>query len=146
MAEERLRKVIEAYGADPARWPNEAALDPAAVAGADPVVLAEAKRLDALLAVAKPAADPIGEKRVLAGLARLPAQPRPAWERARSARPRRGLDGGLWTRFAGLLAASLVGLVLGLSDLAAPIGPDEADLAPDFAALVLDETPMAGLE
>lgn len=146
MAGNRLRRVIEAYGADPARWPREAdRAGPAAGAGADPAVLAEARRLDALLARAKPAADPIAEKRLLAALARLPAQPRPAWERTdfRAAKPGRGLNAGLWTRLAGLAAASLLGVVLGLSDIAAPAGLDDE---PDFAALVLDETPMAGLE
>ena len=146
MSGDRLRKMIGAYGADPARWPREAGrVGPATINGADPAVLAEAKRLDALLAKAKPSADSIAEKRIMAALARLPAQPRPVWERAGfpPAKPGRGLDAGFWTRLAGLVAASLLGVVLGWSDIAVPAGLDDE---PDFAALVLDETPMAGLE
>ena len=146
MADDRLRKVIEAYGADSSRWPSEVGrAGPAALEGVDSAVLVEARCLDMLLAKAKPGPDPIAEKRILAALSRLPAQPRPAWEQAGfwHAKPGQSLGAGLWTRLAGLVAASLLGVVLGLSDIVAPGGLDEE---PDFAALVLDETPMAGLE
>lgn len=57
LGESRLMEIIEAYGADPARWPAEAQDAAAAIARQAPetksavtLALAEARRLDALLA------------------------------------------------------------------------------------------------
>lgn len=116
----RLQRLIEAYGADPARWPAEerdaavrrAAGDPAAQAA-----LAEARQLDDLLdrleapeagALSLPAALPAQQRPFLAGLA--------SWR--------------LWPGVAVLAMASVLGVAIGLSDIADRVaGASNGDVA-----------------
>ena len=84
MKAERFQAIVEAYGADPARWPEaerDAALGYAGQTGeAARAVLAEARALDAGLAVhAAPLPDAAAFARALkgAGAALTPAGPRP---------------------------------------------------------------------
>lgn len=147
---QRLATVLEAYGADPARWPQGERAALMALAAADPRaagLVSEAHALDRLLAT-PPARDPAGEARLIAAIvARAEAKAqdtRPVASRAgvvdlasaRDARrhpptpqPRfRPAAGTL--RAAGLLAASLlVGLYLGVSGVAGPAVVGLAEVA-----------------
>lgn len=138
---QRLASVLEAYGADPARWPPGERTRLVALTAADAQaakLVAEARALDRLLAT-PPARDRAAEANLLEAIvARAEATPQPKAETvhgaevidlddardarrqtpARQARMRPAA--GTW-RAAGLLAASLlVGLYLGVSGIAAP--------------------------
>ena len=130
----RFRRLIAAYGADPARWP------PGQRARADALLarsvkaralLAEARAFDALLmADAKPPAD---EPLAAAIIARATALPQ---ERAPVVAPRRAvaLDWSLarlWPQALGLAAAAVLGFVIGWTDLlpGSAAGDDAIDLA-----------------
>lgn len=138
---QRLAAVLEAYGADPARWPAAERASLTALTAADPraaALVAEARALDRLLAT-PPARDPTAEARLLEEImARAAATQRPRAEpghdsavvdlssarearrRAPSRQPSALPAAGTW-RAAGLLAASLlVGLYLGASGIAGP--------------------------
>jgi len=114
----RFRRLIAAYGADPARWPPgqrgraEALLTRSAPARA---LLAEAQAFDALLmADAKP---PAGEQLAAAIIVRATAAPQ---ERAPAPTHAIGVDWSLsrlWPQAVGLAAAAVLGFVIGWTDL-----------------------------
>ena len=114
----RFRRLIAAYGADPARWPPgqrgraEALLARSPTARA---LLAEAQVFDSLLlADAKPPAD---EQLVAAIMARTIDVPQ---ERAPAPARGVGLERSLprlWPQAVGLAAAAVLGLVVGWADL-----------------------------
>jgi hypothetical protein len=137
------RRLIEAYGADPKRWPVEADRPVEALDDLHET-LSAARRLDGLLASADHVVDRDAEQRVMARLSLLPKQDRPTMA-AHSWRRRLGrvLEEALWPKVAGLALASLLGMAIGLSDLTSFMPDEDSD---DLVALVLDETPMAGLE
>ena len=136
MNETRLKRLIEAYGAEPERWPAGdraaalALLDASAEARA---MVVEARRLDRLLE-----AVPVGStapaataalRRKIAALLDAPAPAAPAnrvtigpWSRTR-----------LWASVAGLAAAGVIGFVVGVTQLP-PVG-DQADIG-DLRELV----------
>ncbi len=128
----RFRRLIAAYGADPARWPPgqrgraEALL--ARSTGAR-TLLAEAQRLDALLeADVKPPAD---EQLAAAIIARATSAPQ---ERAPAPARAIALDWSLsrlWPQAVGLAAAAVLGFVIGWTDLLPADfgGGDTIDLA-----------------
>jgi hypothetical protein len=137
------RRLIEAYGADPKRWPVEADRPVEALDDLHET-LSAARRLDGLLAAADHSVDRDAEQRVMARLSLLPRQDRPtmaafSWQR----RLVRMLEEALWPKVAGLAMASLLGMAIGLTDLTNFTADDDSD---DLVTLVLDETPMAGLE
>jgi len=126
----RFRRLIEAYGADPARWPaGERSRAEALLARSDRArrLLAEAQALDAvLMADARPAAD---ERLAAAVIARATAAP----QERRPKQPREfRLDWSLarlWPQAVGLAAAAVLGFVVGWSDLLPPsAGDDTVDL------------------
>ena len=130
----RFRRLIEAYGADPTRWPDaERSRAEALLARSDRArrLLAEARALDALLlADAKPAAD----ERLAAAVidyATAASQERPLPQ------PREFRLGWslpqLWPQALGLAAAAVLGFVVGWTDLlpARQGGADAVDLV-DF--------------
>jgi hypothetical protein len=129
----RFRRLIEAYGADPTRWPaGERSRAEALLNRSDRArrLLAEAQALDALLMTdAKPAAD---ERLAAAIVARATAAPqeRPL-EQPREFRLGWSLP-RLWPQAVGLAAAGVLGFVVGWTDLL-PSAPraDTVDLA-DF--------------
>jgi anti-sigma factor RsiW len=129
MTPDRLRTIIAAYGAAPARWPAderaaaEALLARSAEARA---LLAEAADIDAALdraLLTPPQLDPVA----LAAAASARPQPR------RRAAARRIDFGALfgWPRFAALAAAAIAGIVIGVSGIgpaSSPASGGESDL------------------
>ena len=114
----RFRRLIAAYGADPARWPpGQRSRGEALLAGSPTAraLLAEAQAFDALLlADAKPPAD---EQLAAAIVARATAAPQ---ERAPAPARAIVLDWSLsrlWPQAVGLAAAAVLGFVIGWTDL-----------------------------
>jgi hypothetical protein len=129
---DRLAAVLDAYGADPARWPAaDRARFAQAIAGAPPAGMGEARALDALLSAAASPEPPAGAMdRLMARAAAPPAavsgeplrmSPRPARPQA----PRLKLA-PVWTALAASLLlgfwAGSAGLVDGVLLDAAPEG------------------------
>jgi len=133
----RFRRLIEAYGADPARWPppeRAAALALLATSAQARSALEDVRRLDALLAAdRKPAADASLAASVVT---RATAQPQDRAERSN----RRLEPGGwslprLWPQAAGLLAAALLGFAIGWANLLpSAFGGDEIVDLSDYVA------------
>jgi hypothetical protein len=133
----RFRRLIEAYGADPARWPppeRAAALALLATSAQARAALEDARRLDALLAAdRRPAPDASLAESIIA---RAAAQPQ-----ERPARSDRRLEPGgwslprLWPQAAGLLAAALLGFAVGWANLLpSAFGGDETVDLSDYVA------------
>jgi len=133
----RFRRLIEAYGADPARWPppeRAAALALLATSAQARSALEDVRRLDALLAAdRRPAADASLAASVVT---RATAQPQDRAERSN----RRLEPGGwslprLWPQAAGLLAAALLGFAIGWANLLpSAFGGDEIVDLSDYVA------------
>lgn len=135
----RLKRLLEAHGAEPRRWPEgerAAALDLLAGSPAARAALEAAARLDGLLGGVAPE-DPVATAALRARIAALAATP------ARRAAPR-GWSGWsigpwpvrrLWPQAMGLVAAAVIGFVVGIGHPPSPAadgldpGPDLADLA-----------------
>ena len=119
MTIERLRQILDAFGADPARWPKaerEAVLALLATSPEAQCLRDEARRLDALLNEASEAIElRLDAKGVVAAIRdatenvhRLPKSPR--WKFPLT---------GAWPGFAGLAAAAAAGFIVGWMGLAA---------------------------
>jgi hypothetical protein len=128
----RFRRLIAAYGADPARWPpGQRSRAEALLARSDTArtLLAEAQAFDSLLMTdARPVAD---EQLAAAIIARATAVPQ---ERAPLSARAFALDWSLsrlWPQAVGLAAAAVVGFVIGWTDLLPANfgGGDTIDLA-----------------
>ena len=128
----RFRRLIAAYGADPARWPPgrrtraEALLARSNQARA---LLAEAQAFDALLRTdAKPPADAPLAAAIIARATALPQERAAGPVRASFVvewSPRR-----LWPQAVGLAAAAVIGFVVGWTDLLpGSFGGETIDLA-----------------
>lgn len=130
-SESQLIELVEAWGADPAAWPDEARTPAAVAALMDPTpglahALAEARKIDDLLTRLPVVQAPAG----LAGriLADAPAPRRARWRGLRDIFAAAGPTGVLWP--AGAALASLAtGVFIGLQMVSAhePVGSgDEA--------------------
>ena len=127
----RFRRLIAAYGADPARWPpgrRAQAQGLLARSSAARALLAEAQAFDSLLmADAKAPAD---DRLAATIIARTTATPQ---ERASALDRAIALDWSLarlWPQAVGLAAAAVLGFVIGWSDLLPEdFGGDTIDLA-----------------
>jgi hypothetical protein len=147
----RFQRLLDVYGADPARWPQperDAAerllASDAAAAGA----LAQARALDAL--IVRDAQAPADATRVLRALAarRLPSQRRRfLWRRW----PSELLTlefAPAWPRVAALAGVAVLGFVIGLSDLGPiAVGTNSDDLTSivadnDIGAVVFAPDPL----
>lgn len=108
MNAERLAEILEAYGADPKRWPADerAAAEALLAAGAGAEALAEARALDAALAT-----DDAGAPSEL------------LMRRLQRAAPR----AVSWRAAAALAACAVLGLVLGYGGAMRLAPPDAAD-------------------
>lgn len=110
MTEKRLLSIIEAYGADPERWPEDEREDALSLLehSTTAIAIQEAARLDTLLAKS-PAPGPSLALR--AGIASIPARhgagtsslSRLFWP-----------FGAIWQPAIGLAAAAIIGLVVGV--------------------------------
>lgn len=136
----RFTRLIEAYGADPAHWPeDERAAAERHLAG-DPsarAALEEARRLDALLE--RLPAPP--EAPSIALPMNLPAQRRPALQRLLHLG--RGAAWAMWPRVAALAMASVLGVLIGLSSIGDQLYPAQDS---DATASVFDSAPTGGWE
>jgi hypothetical protein len=124
------RRPSEAYGADPARWPADRR------GVVDPAELESARRLDALLDRAAPRETAESETRIAAALAVLPPQDR---RRLWAFPGRFAVTAPVrtpWPAFAALAMASVIGVLIGISDIGASIGG-----GPDSDYSELDDTP-----
>jgi hypothetical protein len=117
MTRARAEEILDAYGADPARWPAAERDALRAMIAAEPALAAArdaARRLDAALGV-------------------LPPPPALALNPVAIAAAARRLRGGaaparrLWARAAGLAAAALVGVWVGWSGIVNPPGDERED-------------------
>jgi hypothetical protein len=122
---ERFRQLIEAYGAEPTRWPaaeQDAAQALTAANAQAAALLAEAAGLDRLLDQAAPLAPPIVDAEALIARATATPQSRQAdaAERHRAGGGGRGASANgrsLWLRAASLAAAALIGFIIGATQL-----------------------------
>ncbi|HEX9462856.1 MAG TPA: hypothetical protein VGB82_09675 [Alphaproteobacteria bacterium] len=116
----RLKTLLDAYGADPRRWPaaERAAAQALLVSSVDArAAVQDAQRLDALLDRVPVSADAVADPALLAAIIATtvpPAGRRPArpWTEAFAARFAFG-----WPNFAALAAAAVVGFLIGWTDL-----------------------------
>jgi hypothetical protein len=117
----RLREVLAAYGADPARWPAGERDRLAALAESEPELLAEAREIDKVLARAKVPLVPAGAAaRLLARAGQVTPQGTViAFDRAR-ARARTPIWS--WGAAAALAASFGLGIFLGTTNFAARFG------------------------
>lgn len=117
-AQDRLARLVAAYGADPARWPEQ---DRGLAALLDPAMAGEARALDALLAQTPPPAPPsaalIGQ--IMDG---APAASEPWWRMVWPQTPK-------WAPAAALSVALLAGFGTGALVPAQGIDDDTLELA-----------------
>ncbi len=122
MNQYRLQELIEAYGADPARWPADERDAARALLAQSPDALAaqaRARRLDEALDGVSPTAVAAAGDRILRSLDRLPRQI--------PATP--ALIAGALPRAAMLAAASVAGIIIGLGGVDGRMpAPTEADV------------------
>jgi hypothetical protein len=146
MTEERFSALVDAYGANPDRWPDEERT--AAIAFRDGSLAAQAAAeragaLDGLLDAARPngdVSDDLRDRIARLAPARTAAPSIPLWQAARKV-------GASWQRIA---ATALVGIAVGIlfAELALSPGDDSALLAsaiPEPGMLTAElEAPLAG--
>lgn len=134
MTQERFLEILEAYGADPARWPEAEREAAQAYADAHPDLVAQAieteRQLDALLGPAEAQVSPLLEARIL----RHAPKPRPAvFEN--------------WHLTGAVAAAVLLAVTIGFgSNLVGSEPEDELYFYDDFAGLEDDWTDWLGEE
>ena len=136
MGLDRFRELLEAYGAEPRRWPaNERAMAQALL-GENPQardIRAKAATIDALLDRNAPLAPPIIDAEILIG--QITDKPQ---AQVLAFRPtRRPATGSFWLKVGSLAAAAMIGFLVGVSQLAnigetsAPTsGLELADISP----------------
>ncbi len=140
----RFRRLIAAYGADPARWPpGQRAQAEALLArsNAARALLAEAQAFDSLLmADSKPPTDEQLAAAIIARATAAPQDHQPSPTRAIT------LDWSLsrlWPQAVGLAAAAMLGFVIGWTDLLpGNFGGDTIDLADILDAGIDDSGPL----
>lgn len=143
----RLRRLAEAYGADLGRWPRSERAAAERLLARSPkarALLDEAGRLDGLLDRFDPVAaePPFGPALDLP--AALPAQDRPRMrQEPRGFAPRENRQ--FWFRAATLAMASVVGVLIGLSDLGERIAGQGSPESNTVTAILYGD-PMGGLE
>jgi hypothetical protein len=109
MTIDRFRDILDAYGADPAHWPEPeraAMQDLIASSPGAQTALANAASLSALLAHDRPAMPTLTPLQIAARVSATPLVPRGGWMVRR-----------MWPNVAGLAAAALIGFVVGWTGL-----------------------------
>lgn len=115
---ERFRELMDAYGGDPRRWPPAERASAAELLAQSPearALLAEAATLDRFLDRAPPMTPATLDAERLITRTTAAAQERPAVPLAGVMRP---AGRGLWLRAASLAAATIIGFVVGWTQLA----------------------------
>lgn len=136
MGLDRFRELLDAYGAEPRRWPANERATAEALAAQRPEareLRARAAVIDGLLDRATPLAPPIIDAEALIG--RITAE---AQAQVVALRPaRRPSAGAFWLKVASLAAAAMIGFLVGvtqlvnLGDTSAPTsGLELADMSP----------------
>jgi hypothetical protein len=118
MGLDRFRELMDAYGAEPARWPaNERAAAEALLAvNAEAAQLRKrAAALDALLDKAAGMASAIDAERLVASVT---AQPQRSAEIVQLRPARSASPGTFWLKVASLAAAATIGFLVGVTQLA----------------------------
>ena len=138
MGMDRFRELLDAYGAEPRRWPAQERGMAEALIAASPearALRAKAAGLDVLLDRAQPISPPIIDAEALIG--RIAAQDQGRGQVVSLQASRRPAPSRFWLKVASLAAAAAIGFLLGASQLAsmgdgtAPAsGPELADIAP----------------
>ena len=119
MTPDRFRELIDAYGADSARWPANERAAALAFAKADAqagAMLTEAKRLDALIGGMQIKPPFIDTARSVAAATRLAQEPDTSNVVAFAAKRRATRPVMMWARGAALAAATVCGFIIGMSD------------------------------
>ena len=119
MGMDRLRELLEAYGAEPGRWPaKDRAAALALLAGNEEArrLQKQAAAIDGLLDRATPIGPPIIDAELL--VASVTATPQKTAEVV-TLRPaaRRSSGGSFWLKVASLAAAAMIGFLVGVSQL-----------------------------
>lgn len=137
MGLDRFRELMEAYGADPQRWPgNErGAAEALLVQNADAVALhRRAASLDALLNEATLPAAAFDAERMIAAVT---GQPQRTAEIVTLRPVRKQAASGFWLKVASLAAAAVIGFLVGVTQLGAlgdpsapSTGVELADISP----------------
>ncbi|MBT5264794.1 MAG: hypothetical protein HOL85_08180 [Rhodospirillaceae bacterium] len=125
MTEQRLSEILAAYGADPKRWPEherEAATALVARSHEARMAVAEEAELDASLDLVDMEAAPSWLAPKIGAVLAEEASTRPLLSRFWP-------FGTLWTPAAGLVAAALLGMVVGTEIAPAPAEPGSDPLA-----------------
>lgn len=130
MTPERFRELIDAYGADPKRWPESERLGALALLQRTPALAAEldaARRLDALIDAWPVAAAPADPAHLVARATRASQEP---VGNVVPLAPRRRAPATIrtWVRGAALAAAGICGLIVGMSDPTMTPGSANADI------------------
>ena len=115
---ERFRELVDAYGGDPRRWPpteRAPAAELLAASAEARTLLAEAAALDRILDRALPMAPATLDSERLIALATAAAQERPSFRPVGVMQP---AGRGLWLRAASLAAATIIGFMVGWTQLA----------------------------
>jgi len=115
---QRFHELMDAYGGDPRRWPpadRAPAAELLAASAEARALLAEATALDWLLDGAPPLAPSTLDAERLIARATAAAQERPTFRSVGVMRP---IGRGLWLRAASLAAATIIGFVIGWTQLA----------------------------
>lgn len=131
MTPDRFRELLDAYGAEPARWPEnerEAALAFANADASAGAMLDETKRLDALIAGMQIKPPVIDTARIVAAATRLAQEPDTSNVVAFAAKRRVARPVMMWARGAALAAATVCGFVIGMSDQGALSDSSALDL------------------
>jgi hypothetical protein len=139
---DRFRELLDAYGAEPRRWPAQERGMAEALIAASPearALRAKAAGLDVMLDRVRPISPPLIDAEVLIGriAAQDQGQGRDRGQVVSLQAGRRPAPSRFWLKVASLAAAAAIGFLLGASQLAsigdgpAPAaGPELADIAP----------------
>ena len=155
---EQFQRLLDAHGADLARWPVQQRADAERLLATDPAARAlweRARQFDARIArqlatVSEHEArtEQAAQARVLAALAQLPPQRRQTWWGEWSSALLDWDFTPAWPRIAALASVAVAGFVIGLAgfDLPAAEGVRSVAMADaDVSAIVFEPEPLTGL-
>jgi hypothetical protein len=155
---EQFQHLLDAYGADVARWPAQQRADAERLLATDPAARAlweRARQLDARIArqVAtvsehEAQAEQAAQARVLAALAQLPAQRKRTWWGEWSSALLDWDFTPAWPRIAALASVAVVGFAIGLAEFDDPSTEGVRSFAQadtDVSSIVFEPETLTGL-